>query len=265
MSRGGFAGRGRGRPRGGIYATLAGLHADMGPGMLSSMEMDSLMKQPKKHNGMLYPPLESSSLATLPAPDEFEKIILDETAKLHTTLSAEGQPWRLAGERKVVGIEIESFSDRFALPPQAPTQAQTHTQTQIHISTPPPNSRSTTDLDSTALYLDKSMFPPSLWEAYFEDHSGGGAVLKRRKKNELSDGRKRTKMLGLDDDGQEMDDDPSSDLEASTHSSSVDDEFDFEDESDHQDYDANYFDDGERDDDDDGAGAEEDVGGTYDD
>lgn len=145
-----------------------------------------------------------------------------------------GAPWRLASERKVVGIgalnfcdeltiEIESYSDRYRRPA--------------------PQASGTTTLDMTALRLQRDMFPPSLWAEYFEGQAVDVSKLKAREK-----AARRKKAL---EDGGDDDDE-------SQQSEEEDDDFDFEedDEEDHQDYDANYFDNGEGDDDSAGEGGE---------
>ncbi|WWC86564.1 uncharacterized protein L201_001441 [Kwoniella dendrophila CBS 6074] len=241
MSRGGFRGRGRGG---------GGADRGMPPGGFGSFSrqewtdaMDKMKTDPR-YRGVLYPPLGNNSTAYLSGPDDHELLVMTHTISLNSTLltgkgipTPNGQPlpsgyvppWRIAGERKVVGIEIESYSDRFNTPSAA----------------------GPSKLDPIALKLDSSMFPPALWAEYFE---GAG----QKPKNKL---KKKRKIDDLDKD----DNDNGEDEESPPPSS--DEDFDFdedEEEEDHQDYDANYFDNGEGDDDS-GGDDDEGGGGNYDD
>nr|XP_019008155.1 uncharacterized protein I206_06710 [Kwoniella pini CBS 10737]OCF46936.1 hypothetical protein I206_06710 [Kwoniella pini CBS 10737] len=226
MSRGGFRGRGRGGGPGGDRGMPPG-----GYGAFSRQEwsdaMDKLKMDPGRR-GALYPPLGNSSTAYLSGPDEDELLMMQLTISLNSTLMSGKAvstasatvptgyvpPWRIAGERKVIGIEIESYSDR--------SQAQAKA--------------GPSKLDPTIMKLDSAMFPPSLWAGYFE---GVGEKPTQRPK-------KRRKIEDLDKEG----DDNAEEEESPPPSS--DEDFDFEEdeeEEDHQDYDANYFDNGEGDDD----------------
>ncbi|WVR04891.1 hypothetical protein IAU60_001903 [Kwoniella sp. DSM 27419] len=240
MSRGGFRGRGRG----------GGADRGMPPGGFGSLsraewtEAMQKMRTLPKYSGMLYPPLDNASTSYLTAPDDHETLIMSHTISLSSMISsgkgagpsgtnvqvAGMPPWQLPGERKVVGIEIESYSDRFNPPPRAgPAQ-----------------------LDTDMLRLDPSMFPPTLWAEYFE----GGAKEEKKAKP-----KKRRKLDMLDREGDDNEDEE-------TPPPSSDEDFDFEDEEedeDHQDYDANYFDNGEGDDDSGGDEEEGGGGGGYDD
>ncbi|WVO15941.1 hypothetical protein L204_103606 [Cryptococcus depauperatus] len=222
MSRGGFRG-GRGGGRGGIPGV------GFGHGQISMTEWQEGVKRLKDqaNDNILYPPLDNNSIAYLSRPTEQEAAIISQTISLYNILSTghippgeqmapvvqqPGQipPWRLTGERKTVGIEIESYSDRF---------------------NPPSLFSGPTKLDPMALRMDQSMFPPALWRAYFDGS-------KEKPKNR---GRKRRKLddIGGDDENVEEESEISEE-----------EDFDFDDnESDHQDYDANYFDNGEGDDD----------------
>ncbi|WWC59830.1 uncharacterized protein I303_102392 [Kwoniella dejecticola CBS 10117] len=241
MSRGGFRGRGRGGGPGGDRGIPPG-----GFGAFSRQEWSDAMENLKTdpgRRGVLYPPLGNSSTAYLSGPDDHEVLVMQHTISLNSTLmTGKGvsstntnvslgitPPWRIAGERKVVGIEIESYSDR--------TQAQAQA--------------GPSKLDPIALKLDPAMFPPSLWAEYFE---GAGQKVKPKPK-------KKRKIEDLDKEGDENAEDEESPPPSS------DEDFDFEDdeeEEDHQDYDANYFDNGEGDDD---SGGDDDDGGggNYDD
>nr|ODN86932.1 hypothetical protein L203_03705 [Cryptococcus depauperatus CBS 7841] len=221
MSRGGFRG-GRGGGRGGIPGV------GFGHGQISMTEWQEGVKRLKDqaNDNILYPPLDNNSIAYLSRPTEQEAAIMSQTISLYNILSTghippgeqmtpvvqqPGQipPWRLTGERKTVGIEIESYSDRF---------------------NPPSLFSGPTKLDPMALRMDQSMFPPALWRAYFDGSKEKPKNSKKRRK--LDD-------IGGDDENVE---------EESEISEEEDFDFD-DDESDHQDYDANYFDNGEGDDD----------------
>ncbi|WVF69445.1 hypothetical protein IAT40_004222 [Kwoniella sp. CBS 6097] len=251
MSRGGFRGRGRG---GGDRGMPPG-----GFGSLSRQEWTEAMQRMKtmpKYSGMLYPPLDNSSTSYLTAPDDHESLVMSHTISLHSALSTgKGAPtssvgtasadssqngsavvpsggippWRLSGERKVVGIEIESYSDRFNAP----------------------SSAGPSKLDSRHLKLDPGMFPPSLWVEYFEGSAQDKAKARPKKRRKLDD------MDKDDNDGEEDDGTP-------PPSSDEDFDFDEDEEDDHGDYDANYFDNGEGDDDS-GGDDDEGGGGGYDD
>ncbi|WVQ98381.1 hypothetical protein IAU59_005504 [Kwoniella sp. CBS 9459] len=249
MSRGGFRGRGRGG--GGDRGMPPG-----GFGSLSRQEWTEAMQKMRSHprySGMLYPPLDNASTSYLSAPDDHESLIMSHTISLHSALSTGkgaptsaaaaaagssdglGQtgvtsvqagvlpPWRLSGERKVVGIEIEAYSDRFTAP----------------------SSSGPSKLDSKLLKLDPGMFPPSLWVEYFEGNAKEKAKARPKKRRKLDD------MDKDDNDGEEDDGTP-------PPSSDEDFDFDEDEEDDHGDYDANYFDNGEGDDD---SGGDEDEGG----
>jgi len=215
MSRGGFRGRGRGR---------AGALDPRIPSF-NSREYAEAMRAPNKHGGMLYPPLETKSVAYLPAPSEMEDSILQHSLQLDKILAdglgPMGAPWRLATERKIVGIEIESYSDRFK----------------------PPSQIGVTKLDPIALKLDATLFPPALWKEYYEG------------KEEVKPKTKKRKAPGSDDD---VDKEIEEAEKSSESSEDPDFNFDDDDQSDHQDYDHNYFDNGEGDDD---SGGEEEDGG----
>ncbi|WVW78078.1 hypothetical protein I302_100029 [Kwoniella bestiolae CBS 10118] len=240
MSRGGFRGRGRGGGGGGMDRGMP----PGGYGSFSRQEWTDAMEKLKvdpMQRGVLYPPLGNSSTAYLSGPDDHESLITTHSISLNSTLLtgknvntnsepiAVGSipPWRLAGERKVVGIEIESYSDRFNTPAQA----------------------GPSKLDPAALKLDPQMFPPVLWQEYFE---GVGHKPKARPK-------KKRKIEDLDKEGDDVEEE-----ETPPPSSDEDFDFDEEEEEDHQDYDANYFDNGEGDDDS-GGDDDEGGGGNYDD
>ncbi|OCF33716.1 hypothetical protein I316_04428 [Kwoniella heveanensis BCC8398] len=253
MSRGGSRGRG-GRGGGGDRGMPPG-----GFGSLSRQEWTEAMQKMKtlpKYSGMLYPPLDNASTSYLAAPNEHESLIMSHSISLNSSLStgkgapttassssssaaAGGQigengqaavpagglpPWRISGERKVVGIEIESYSDRF---------------------NPPSLSSGPSKLDSKLLKLDPGMFPPSLWVEYFEGNAKEKAKARPKKRRKLDD-------MDKDDNDAEEDE--------GTPPPSSDEDFDFDEdeEDDHGDYDANYFDNGEGDDD---SGGDEDEGG----
>ncbi|KAI9636146.1 DNA-directed RNA polymerase III, subunit Rpc31 [Dioszegia hungarica] len=225
MSRGGFRGRGGGG-RGGMPSV---------PGM-SHEAYREIMAAPPQHAGMLYPPLSSASVAFLPRPSDFESGMIRKETELEETLrkgimvdQEQGTywcGWRLPEVRKMVGIEIETYSDLFARPTAAA-----------------PNDE---ELDPVKMKMDEMFFPPSLWDAYFEPEKeqkrGKGKVPKKRKT--------------LDSDGDDKPD--GEEAEKSSNASSAEEDAEYEDESDHQDYDANYFDNGEGDDDE--GGEDEDVG-----
>ncbi|ODO06217.1 hypothetical protein L198_01449 [Cryptococcus wingfieldii CBS 7118] len=179
MSRGGFRG-GRGGGRGGMPPGVG-----YGYGQISQTEWKegiSRIKAQSQNRGVLYPPLDSNSTSYLTAPTEHESMILSHEIALETTLSSgklpqndpgaqivqPGQvpPWRIASERKVVGIEIESYSDRFNAP--APTGSS--------------------KLDPLALRMDQAMFPPALWSAYFDGQADEGKRPKKRRKVDDLDG-----------------------------------------------------------------------------
>lgn len=143
-----------------------------------------------------------------------------------------GAPWRLASERKVVGVEIESYSDRY------------RKQTGASSSGP-------SQLDAQALHLNADLLPPQLYGDYFDPQ----AAAERKK----TAGKKRRRVIDSDDD------EPKDKKEESDDGEDEEIDFDFDDdeEDDHQDYDANYFDNGEGDDDSGGEG--EDERGGYDD
>ncbi|WVO19373.1 uncharacterized protein IAS62_000652 [Cryptococcus decagattii] len=236
MSRGGWRG-GRGGGRGGMPPGVG-----FGYGQISQTEWKegiNRIKAQSQTNGTLYPPLDNISISYLTGPTDHESLVLSHAISLDTTLSTgklpeceegvqlvqPGQipPWRIAGERKVVGIEIESYSDRFNPPaPSGPSK-----------------------LDPVVLRMDQSMFPPSLWAAYFDEQTDR---LKDRPK-------KKRKLDDLEQEGEDK-------VEEESEISEEED-FDFDDdESDHQDYDANYFDNGEGDDD---EGGDDEGGDVYED
>ncbi|KAK8847696.1 hypothetical protein IAR55_005555 [Kwoniella newhampshirensis] len=247
MSRGGFRGRGRGGGPGGMPPGGFGNNQEWNDAM------NRMRTMPKYNSNTLYPPLENTNKSYLPAPTAHESLIMSHTISLSTTLvngrstneasssstSGQGQgqgnvisvnqipPWRIAGERKVIGIEIESYSDRF---------------------NPPSSSSGPSRLDPVALYMDQSMFPPSLWTEYF-DGTPDTPKAKTKKKRKIDD-------LDKDDADDKVEDEES-------QASSAEEDFDFDDDdSDHQDYDANYFDNGEGDDD---EGGDEEGGDAYED
>ncbi|WRT64458.1 uncharacterized protein IL334_001390 [Kwoniella shivajii] len=239
MSRGGFRGRGRGGGGGDRGMPPGGF------GTFSRQEWTDAMQNMKtdpQYKGVLYPRLEHINIAYLSGPDDLEDLAMSHSISLNSTLvtgkaigtvealrpAGASPAWRITGERKVVGIEIESYSDRFN----------------------PPSSSGPSKLDPVALKLDPSMFPPSLWAEYFD---GAGQKAKSRPK-------KKRKLEDLDKDGDEN----AEHQETPPPSSDEDFDFDEEEEEDHQDYDANYFDNGEGDDDSGGDEAE-DGGGGYDD
>lgn len=156
-----------------------------------------------------------------------------------------GAPWRLASERKVVGIEIESYSDRFR--PTTNPEAQGAREA------------GATSLNLAALLLQQETFPPALWTEYFDSGGpGGGADSARARARASNRAKKRRRLL----DGDDADPAAAND-EESEASADEDEDFDFEDEDedDHQDYDHNYFDNGEGDDDDSGGeGGEGELG-----
>ncbi|KLT41201.1 hypothetical protein CC85DRAFT_286758 [Cutaneotrichosporon oleaginosum] len=177
----------------------------------------------------------------MPGPTAFEERVVAHTNALLRDLAEgladadgarAGAPWRLESERKVVGIEIESYSDRYRRP-----GAGTGTG----------NSR----LDPAVLYLNRELFPPSLWKEYFEGDMGA-----EKKARAIARANRRKRVLDEDDDEEGEPSENEEDEE--------DFDFDDEDEEDHQDYDHNYFDNGEGDDDSGGEGGE-DEGGRYDD
>lgn len=132
------------------------------------------------------------------------------------------------GSCRLSDAEIESYSDRYRRPA--------------------PQASGTTTLDTKALKLQRDLFPPSLWAEYFEGQAVDVNKLKARE-------RAAKRRKALEGDGED-------DEEGSQQSEEEDDDFDFEedDEEDHQDYDANYFDNGEGDDDSAGEGAEGESG-----
>ncbi|KAL1408815.1 hypothetical protein Q8F55_005629 [Vanrija albida] len=239
-------GRGRGRGRGGSASARDNIHA-----AFVGMNKDELgaiyesFGRPVKGSGMLYPPLEAAS--ELPGPTPLEERIVAQAATLTRDL-ADGVPaadgtrpppaWRLASERKVVGIEIESYSDRYRRAPAA---------------------GAATGIDAGALHLNQGLFPPALWQEYF---APAGTAAKAKEKAELARARKRRRLLeGRDDDEEGEKSERESDAED-------DDDFDFDDEEeeDHQDYDHNYFETGSADDDDGGEPDGDDEGNRrYDD
>ncbi|KAK6903371.1 hypothetical protein I203_106874 [Kwoniella mangroviensis CBS 8507] len=240
MSRGGFRGRGRGGGPGGDRGMPPG-----GYGSFSRQEWTDAMEKLKgdpRQRGVLYPPLGNSSTAYLSGSDDHESLIMSHTVSLNSTLLSGKHintsselippgsipPWRIVGERKVVGIEIESYSDRFNTTVQAGPSR----------------------LNPIALKLDPQMFPPVLWQEYFEG-VGDRPKTKLKRKRKIED---------LDKEG----DDNAEEEETPPPSSDEDFDFDDEEEEDHQDYDANYFDNGEGDDDS-GGDDDEGGGGNYDD
>ncbi|GMK53525.1 hypothetical protein CspeluHIS016_0101110 [Cutaneotrichosporon spelunceum] len=234
-------GRGRGRGRGGstagrdqFNAAFAGMSKEDSRAVLESFS------KPVKGSGMLYPPLDKA--AELPGPTGLEDRVIFHTNTLLRDLAEgledaeggrHGAPWRLESERKVVGIEIESYSDRYR---RANTNAAV----------------GNSQLDAGVLHLNRDLFPPSLWTEYFEGNTGA-------EKKARAIARANRRRRALDDDDDEGDGEPSEGEED-------EDDFDFddEDEEDHQDYDHNYFDNGEGDDDSGGEGGD-DEGGRYDD
>ncbi|WWD21790.1 hypothetical protein CI109_106278 [Kwoniella shandongensis] len=235
MSRGGFRGRGRGGGPGGMPPGGFGNNQEW------TDALNRMRTMPKYSSNMLYPPLENTNKSYLPEPTPHESLIMSHTISLATTLvdgkapgevsssSAQNEipPWRIAGERKVVGIEIESYSDRF---------------------NSPSSSAGPSKIDPVALHMDQNYFPPALWTEYF-DGSADKPKAKLKKKRKVDD-------LDKDDGDDKADDEES-------QASSAEEDFDFDDDdSDHQDYDANYFDNGEGDDD---EGGDEEGGDAYED
>ncbi|KAK4688941.1 DNA-directed RNA polymerase III subunit RPC7, partial [Tremellales sp. Uapishka_1] len=238
MSRGGFRGRGRGRGGDGPRNPFAGSF-----GTMSQNEIAESLANRNKHSGMLFPPLEDKDLSYLPEPSQFEDAIVDFTIGLNKIfengIPVNGEttaPWRIAGERKVVGIEIESYSDQFR---KATHSSITATGTL------------STKLDPKLLRMQESLFPPSLWKEYFE-----GPTIKKEK------GTKKRKYV----EGEERDDEKDEEeVEKSDADKSSDEDFDFDEDDSDQDYDHNYFDNGEEDDDSGGDDGGDDGGGMNDD
>ncbi|ORX35859.1 DNA-directed RNA polymerase III, subunit Rpc31 [Kockovaella imperatae] len=266
--------RGRGRGRGGGLGGGAGFQLPE-HSTLNRAQWIEALREPTKNGGMLYPPLDPErEVAQLRHPKDREERLVETTQEMYLTLAngimlengtRAGAPWRVKSERKSVGIgefqaralslsgvsEIETFSGRIR---DQQSQAE--------------SSIAGNRFDPQKLYLNKAYFPPSLWTDAFE--SDGLAPGKRRAANK--DGVKKKKRIDSDGEEEEkMEQEVRyrtmySELklqEGSPAPSSQDDEFDFEDESDHQDYDANYFDNGEGDDD--SGGEEEEGGGGFDD
>ncbi|RSH92482.1 hypothetical protein EHS25_008898 [Saitozyma podzolica] len=208
------------------------------PGM-PKMDVDIALRGPAKHSGVLYPPLETNQLAYLPGSSQFEDALLQQTNDLDEMLAKglyelgrggeRAAPWRLPEARKVVGIEIESYADRIK----------------------PESEAGPSKLEPLKLKMDERFFPPELWSAYFgaEEENRAAAALAAKKK-----ARKRKRVIESDDEENRQ----AEDAEQSSAASSGDADSDFSDESDHQDYEANYFDNGEGDDD---EGGDEDEGG----
>lgn len=128
--------------------------------------------------------------------------------------------------------EIESYSDRYR-------------------KQPGPSSSGPSQLDAEALHLNADLLPPQLYSDYFDPQ----AAAERKK----AAGKKRRRVLDSDDDEPKEKKGESDDGE----DEEIDFDFDDDEEDDHQDYDANYFDNGEGDDDSGGEG--EDERGGYDD
>ncbi|KAK1921848.1 hypothetical protein DB88DRAFT_499398 [Papiliotrema laurentii] len=114
------------------------------------------MKKKPQHTGMLFPPLEPKNYATLPAPSADETKILEYAGTIHDLLHKgtlvpghrAPTPWRMVGERKVVGIEIETYSGTSAAVRESSTQQN--------------------GIDIPSMFLDKSLFPLALWKEVFE-------------------------------------------------------------------------------------------------
>ncbi|WOO82409.1 uncharacterized protein LOC62_04G005897 [Vanrija pseudolonga] len=247
-------GRGRGRGRGGSASARDNIHAAF-VGM-NKDELGAIFEsfgRPVKGSGMLYPPLETAT--ELPGPTPLEDRIIAQASTLNRDLvdgpvgangTRQPAPWRLASERKVVGIEIESYSDRYRRP-TATTAAASG------------GGGGATAIDAAALHLNEGLFPPALWAEYFAPQA---ASAKAKDLAEKARARKRRRLLeGKDDDD---------DAEKSEKDSEGDDEDDFdfddEEEEDHQDYDHNYFETGSADDDDGGEPDGDDEGNRrYDD
>ncbi|RSH88402.1 uncharacterized protein EHS24_000946 [Apiotrichum porosum] len=248
MSRGGRGG-GRGGRGGGNAARDSFNAAFAGMNKEDARTLYESFSKPVKGSGMLYPPLDKA--AELPGPTPLEENVIKHSVELMRGLmdgplvngQRGGAPWRLASERKVVGIEIESYSDRYR------RKAATTTT---------PGANGTTTIDAPALHLRESLFPPQLWSEYFDTtgaSSSGDAAARAREK-----ARKRRRIL--EDGG---DDAAAGEEEEDEEEEEEDFDFDDEGDEDHQDYDHNYFDNGEGDDDSAGEGGEEDGGGGYDD
>ena len=215
---------------------------------MNKMQWQEALREQPKHTGMLFPvggleqqaayslqPLDPKSVSHLPAPIALEDGIIEHTAGLYRLLETGSlqpghkadTPWRIVGERKTVGIEIETWSGLESARSQpAKTQAR---------------------LDPPTLFLDESLFPPALWKEAFEGDDGTAGA---KRKRVAKDSARRKKRLDLDSDSGNEDEEKS----RVGSESEADDDFDFEEEEeDHQDYDANYFDNGEGDDDDEGG------------
>ncbi|CAD6575918.1 MAG: hypothetical protein TREMPRED_001539 [Tremellales sp. Tagirdzhanova-0007] len=235
MSRGGFRGRGRGRGRGGGLG--AGLNPVAGIGTMSKAEWGEALRAPSKYSGMLFPPLDQSSTSYLPAPTTFEDTLISHSLAIASLVSRHAP--KLAGERKTIGIEIENYSDRYG------HGLGLGTSSTMGVADANPSM-----LDPVALGMNQSFFPASLWNEYLAPQP----VQSKQPKKERADARVKKKAKLEPDIEGEGDQASDRGVDKSGSESSVDDDFDFEDESDHQDYDANYFDNGEGDDD---SGVEE--------
>lgn len=183
-------------------------------------------------------PLETAT--ELPGPTPLEDRIIAQASTLNRDLvdgplnpngTRQPAPWRLASERKVVGVEIESYSDRYRRPTAAASGGT--------------SGGGATAIDAAALHLNESLFPPALWAEYFAPQA---ASAKAKDLAEKARARKRRRLL----EGKDDDDDAEKSEKDSEAEGEDDFDFDDEEEEDHQDYDHNYFETGSADDDDGG-------------
>ncbi|EIW70975.1 hypothetical protein TREMEDRAFT_59910 [Tremella mesenterica DSM 1558] len=176
MSRGAPRGRGRGRGRGGFGFGFGDRNA------AGSKEWHEALRMPKKHAGMLYPPMDKTSYLSPPTPEE--ESIISLSLDIDRLVSrgiidgiGGGVPWRLPDPRKIVGIEIEQWSEKMTNPQAGPS----------HYPPPPIASGQKAGgpdekLDPDKLYMNPEFFPSTLWKGYFEGKVEKPRIKKGKKK-----------------------------------------------------------------------------------
>ncbi|GAA5978414.1 hypothetical protein JCM5350_001157 [Sporobolomyces pararoseus] len=231
-SRGGGRGGGRGGRGGGRGGGASGKPQPP----IGNLAWADIISTSKEGTDIMYPSMEAPDTAE---PDERERKI---AARYN----------RMIGERKFsafwidaptrASTDIERWSDRFKPKTASAAQAAIRLQ-QVH----------------QARQYDRDLHPPAVFDA----------VMEKKRKNKASEGqRKRQVKTGL----LEGDDDAAPDLDASDDDSQAEedalDDVDDEDEEGDNDYEAEYFDNGEGDDYDDlgggGGGGDGDDGGIMD-
>ena len=122
----------------------------------------------------------------MPAPEVFENNILEYSATIHDLLhrgtDIPGQraptPWRMVGERKVVGIGeyLSSRAIQWLIP-----EIETYSGSSASAKE---SSIQSTEIDIASMFLDKSLFPPALWKEVFENVSMAEGNKRKREERE---------------------------------------------------------------------------------